>query len=492
MDVTRFVDDRPEDGVFRVNRAIFTDQEVFEREIEQIFESGWVFLGIESQAENPHDFFTTTMGRVPVMVQRDGEGTLRGFVNSCPHKGARLAQTRAGNARLHVCPYHSWSFDSAGRSKAVKSHRAGCYSAAFEQTDHGLAALPRFESYRGFLFGSLAADVPPLADYLGEAAKLLDLVADQSEEGLELVPGQVTFTYEANWKLQLENCSDAYHFTSAHPSYIRVLERRQQEMSADVVASVWENSDYWKEEAQGVAGGSYSFANGHVLNWGIFGITPAIPLYEKAGLLAERHGEGKRDWMFNMRNLTIFPNLQVAENASSQLRVIRPISVDHTELRSFVLAPIGEHHFPPTAGCGSSGCGSIPMPAAQVARAPVQTLAKFDSDFRVGLGYHQPAGAFASVAVQGIDNAALHQVVTTDAGVTRVDLYRLATTTDTIPATVAFGNVRTGAVRTVAVTNTATAPAGYQDSLDVAATTGVATLAVSSPANVAAGSGSIQ
>jgi benzoate/toluate 1,2-dioxygenase alpha subunit len=42
------------------------------------------------------------------------------------------------------------------------------------------------------------------------------------------VPGQVTFTYAANWKLQLENCSDAYHFTSAHPSYIRVLERRQQ------------------------------------------------------------------------------------------------------------------------------------------------------------------------------------------------------------------------------------------------------------------------
>lgn len=342
MDVTRFVDDRPEDGVFRVNRAIFTDQEVFEREIEQIFESGWVFLGIESQAENPHDFFTTTMGRVPVMVQRDGEGTLRGFVNSCPHKGARLAQTRAGNARLHVCPYHSWSFDSAGRSKAVKSHRAGCYSAAFEQTDHGLAALPRFESYRGFLFGSLAADVPPLADYLGEAAKLLDLVADQSEEGLELVPGQVTFTYEANWKLQLENCSDAYHFTSAHPSYIRVLERRQQEMSADVVASVWENSDYWKEEAQGVAGGSYSFANGHVLNWGIFGITPAIPLYEKAGLLAERHGEGKRDWMFNMRNLTIFPNLQVAENASSQLRVIRPIAPGLTEMRTWCIAPKGE------------------------------------------------------------------------------------------------------------------------------------------------------
>jgi benzoate/toluate 1,2-dioxygenase alpha subunit len=342
LHLSDFIDDRPADGVFRVNRAIFTDQAVFDAEMRMLFEGGWVFLGLESQAAEPHDFFTTFAGRVPILVQRDGEGTLRGFINSCPHKGARLAQVRQGNARLHVCPYHSWSFDSAGRNKAVKWKGAGCYAPAFDADNHGLAALPHFANHRGFLFGSLAADVPPLADHLGEVAKLLDLVADQSDEGLELVPGQVTFTYEANWKLQLENCSDAYHFTSAHPSYIRVLERRQKEMSGDVIASVWENSDYWKEETQGVGGGSYSFANGHVLNWGVFGITPAIPLYERAGELGRRVGEARRDWMFNMRNLTVFPNLQVAENASSQLRVIRPIAPGLTEMRTWCIAPKGE------------------------------------------------------------------------------------------------------------------------------------------------------
>ncbi|MFN3457479.1 MAG: aromatic ring-hydroxylating oxygenase subunit alpha [Novosphingobium sp.] len=342
MKLADLIDDRPDEGVFRVSRRIFTDQAVFDAEMRHLFEGGWVFLGLESQAAGPHDFFTTFAGRVLVLVQRDGEGVLRAFINSCPHKGAKLAQVRQGNARLHVCPYHSWSFDSAGRNKAVKWRAAGCYSEAFDRDDHGLAVLPRFANHRGFLFGSLNADVPDLADHLGEAAKLLDLVADQSEEGLELVPGQVTFTYEANWKLQLENCSDAYHFTSAHPSYIRVLERRQKEMSEDVVASVWENSDYWKEETQGVGGGSFSFANGHVLNWGVFGVTPAIPLYERAGELAERHGEAKRDWMFNMRNLTIFPNLQVAENASSQLRVIRPLAPGLTEMRTWCIAPKGE------------------------------------------------------------------------------------------------------------------------------------------------------
>ena len=53
---------------------------------------------------------------------------------------------------------------------------------------------------------------------------------------------------------------------------------------------------------------------------------------------------------------------------------------------------------------------------------------------------------------------------------------------------VTFGNVRTGAVREVAVTNTVASAAAFQDSLDAAASTGVATLSVSSPANLAAGS----
>ena len=47
------VDDRVDEGVFRVDRSIYTDQAVFEAEIERIFEGGWVFLCHEGQVENP-------------------------------------------------------------------------------------------------------------------------------------------------------------------------------------------------------------------------------------------------------------------------------------------------------------------------------------------------------------------------------------------------------------------------------------------------------
>jgi hypothetical protein len=46
--------------------------------------------------------------------------------------------------------------------------------------------------------------------------------------------------------------------------------------------------------------------------------------------------------MFNGRNCTFFPNMQLAGGWSSQLRVICPISPNRTEMHSYCLAPVGE------------------------------------------------------------------------------------------------------------------------------------------------------
>ncbi len=340
-DLAALIDDRPGEGVFSVNKKAFTDQAVFDLEMKHIFERGWVFLGMACQAPSPHDFFTTTVGRAPVVIMRDGAGNLNAFINSCPHKGARICHTRQGRGKLHVCAYHSWSFDSAGKNVAVKWLEEGAYAEPFKQTDRNLARLGAFAEYRGFLFGSLTP-AGPLEDYLGEARRLLDLVVDQSPDGCELVPGEVIFTYDGNWKMQLENCSDAYHFTSAHPSYLRLLEKRAEAPKAGSVRSVWEKDMTWLEGGEGITGGSFSFDHGHVLNWARVAVSEASPLFERAEILAERYGAARRDWMFNLRNLTLFPNMQVAENASSQLRIIRPIAPNKTEMRTFCIAPKGE------------------------------------------------------------------------------------------------------------------------------------------------------
>src|SRR5262245_15733196 len=49
---------------------------------------------------------------LPLLLVRGEDGQLRGFVNACRHRGARVVpeQGRASGRRVMVCPYHSWSY----------------------------------------------------------------------------------------------------------------------------------------------------------------------------------------------------------------------------------------------------------------------------------------------------------------------------------------------------------------------------------------------
>ena len=84
------LDDRVSDGVFAVNRDVYLDPELFELEMQHIFEASWLYLCHESQIPNAGDFFTTHMGRQPVVISRGKDGQVYGFVNACAHRGATL------------------------------------------------------------------------------------------------------------------------------------------------------------------------------------------------------------------------------------------------------------------------------------------------------------------------------------------------------------------------------------------------------------------
>lgn len=336
--VDSLVDDRVAEGYFSVHRDVFRDPEIFELEMKHIFEGTWVFVGMECQVPGPHDFFTTWIGRQPVVVSRAKDGTLHCFVNSCRHRGATVCHLERGNTKFHVCQYHGWAYDSAGRNISIKDDAKAGYTEAFGREDHGLAAVPRFGSYRGFLFASLNPEVLPLEEHLGDARKFIDLVADQGPDGVELLPGRHSYTFNANWKLQIENCIDAYHLTSTHPSYIDIVNRRKKGESANKMDSV--DFDLYKND-QAVRG-SFCFQHGYNVLWGANPAFRARPLFQALDELNARVGEVRARWMLSMRNLTLFPNAQFAENASLQLRILRPISVDKTEMTTWCVAPKGE------------------------------------------------------------------------------------------------------------------------------------------------------
>lgn len=81
-----FPDFRPNDGVFRIARDMFTEPELFDLEMEFIFEKVWIYACHESEIPNNHDFLTVQIGRQPIIVS-DGKGELHAMVNACEHRG---------------------------------------------------------------------------------------------------------------------------------------------------------------------------------------------------------------------------------------------------------------------------------------------------------------------------------------------------------------------------------------------------------------------
>lgn len=325
-----------EKGIYQCNRAIFTDESLFELEMKAIFEGNWVYLAHESQIAQPGDYYTLTLGRQPIMITRDKDQQLHAMINSCSHRGAMLASRKSGNKTSFTCPFHGWTFNNAGNLLKAKDEKTGAYPPCFKQAgSHDLKQMPRFESYRGFLFGSLSDEVLPLADYLGDTRQVIDLIVDQAENGLEVLKGASSYTYDGNWKLQMENGADGYHVSVVHWNYASTMARRNYEANCTptVDANGWSKS----------TGGVYGFDNGHMLLW-TRALNPEVrPVFKFFSRLNERFGATRADLMVNeTRNLCLYPNVYLMDQFSTQIRVVRPIAVDKTEVTIFCFAPKGE------------------------------------------------------------------------------------------------------------------------------------------------------
>ena len=335
-DFPSYIVDRPEDGMFTVDRALFSDPELFELEMKYIFEGTWIYLAHESQLPRPHDFVTTTIGRQPVVLMRNQAGEIGGFINACPHRGAAVCLTKRGNQKILTCPYHGWSFNTNGALVGVKDHATGAYSEAFERLDHGLTRIPRLTNYRGFLFGSLNPAVPDLEEHLGDVRVFIDMIVDQAPQGLEVVRGSADYTYAGNWKLQVENGVDGYHFDIVHRTFMGVVQRRSAG-AKDAVKAL----DATRLDA--MRNGSYDLGNGHTLLWTDYPNPQDRPNYERRSELATRFGETRARWMFDrLRNLLFYPNIFFMDQTSTQLRVIHPLAVDKTRVATYCIAPVGE------------------------------------------------------------------------------------------------------------------------------------------------------
>jgi len=339
LSLDQFLVENHATGDHRLHRSAFTDEALFELEMQHIFEGNWIYLAHESQIPNNNDYYTTYMGRQPVVIARNRQGELNAFINACSHRGAMLCRHKRGNKATYTCPFHGWTFNNSGKLLKVKDPEGAGYPDCFnKEGSHDLKKLARFENYRGFLFGSLNADVLPLKEFLGDAARIIDMIVDQSADGLEVLRGSSTYTFEGNWKLQAENGADGYHVSAVHWNYAATTsQRKQQNEREDKIRAM--DAGNWGRQG----GGFYAFEHGHMLLWSRWSNPEDRPNFSRRDEFAERCGEETADWMIqNSRNLCLYPNVYLMDQFGSQIRLLRPLSVNKTEVTIYCIAPKGE------------------------------------------------------------------------------------------------------------------------------------------------------
>ena len=202
-----------------VDRRIYSDPAIFEREMEQIFGRAWLFLCHESQIPEPGDFFVSVMGRDNVLVVRQKDRSIRAMLNTCVHRGNAVCRAEEGNAKGFLCTYHGWSYGIDGRLVGVPGYR-NFYAGEVDKNRLGLAPVAQLGSYKGFVFATHDPAAPPLEEYLGATGRLgLDLIAARGD--MVVVPGIQKFVIDCNWKIAVDNLFDWYHPQVTHVSAFR-------------------------------------------------------------------------------------------------------------------------------------------------------------------------------------------------------------------------------------------------------------------------------
>jgi len=297
----------------------------------------WVYVAHESQLPKPKDYLTAWIGRTPIVVNRDKNGALNAFVNICSHRGATLVRTSKGSANNFVCSFHGWAFNAKGDLLSVMNEDGAGYPGDFDKARRGLVKV-RLQSYRGFLFATLNPEAEPLEDQLAESKTFLDLVVDQSPQGLEVLQGRSVYTYNGNWKLQAENGVDGYHVDTVHANYVQMIKNRARINAESKGMKVLAVGDFTRNR-----GGYYDLKNGHTVIWTDITNPQDRPVYAAREDIEARLGAEKAKWaVYRSRNLLIYPNVFIMDQMGTQIRVFRPLSVDKTEVTIYCFAPVGE------------------------------------------------------------------------------------------------------------------------------------------------------
>ncbi len=197
---------------YSLDRRFYTDDAVYELELERVVNRNWILAGHESELPDPGDFKVFNVARESAIIVRSNDGTIRAFANVCRHRGSLVCLESKGSTNKFVCPYHGWTYDTDGKLIAARN-----MDSDFDTSTHGLKSVS-LDSVHGFLLVCFTDSPLSL-----EGCKN-DLAAPMAMFDMRnlMVAAHKEYSIPANYKLSIENYQECYHCATAHPDYARM------------------------------------------------------------------------------------------------------------------------------------------------------------------------------------------------------------------------------------------------------------------------------
>jgi choline monooxygenase len=190
--------------------AVNHSQAFATHEREAVFMAEWICIGREDEIAAAGDFLTHDVAAVPVMVVRQANGDLQGFVNVCAHRFACLQPEVTGNAKRFMCRYHGWTYDLKGQLIAAPHMDM---KEGFDRTKNGLRKI-HVDTWQGFVYVCLADT--PKTDISQALKPLTDNIVGRYNMSIYKTVLRETMVWDANWKNLIENFTESYHVPIAH------------------------------------------------------------------------------------------------------------------------------------------------------------------------------------------------------------------------------------------------------------------------------------
>lgn len=190
----------------------YCDPAFAELELDHVIGRTWLFAAHGDELPEPGDYVLLRHLPAPVLLVRGPDGSVRGFLNSCQHRGGPVVPDDAGNTgRRLVCGYHAWNYDLEGQLVGVP----GSQDFAL---DTACLGLPRVacEQWGSLVFVHLGEDPPPLEEALGVVGRELGPQIGPDAGGEVHLIARRSIEVEGNWKLTVDANIETYHVNTVH------------------------------------------------------------------------------------------------------------------------------------------------------------------------------------------------------------------------------------------------------------------------------------